>query len=455
MTTKGNAMRRLAAAAFALALTAGASFAENRALLVGIGHYETPGVELPGVDQDIKMMREVSLTLGFEPSQIRILSHSEATLDAIVGAIETWLVDGTTPADRALLYHSGHGTLVPDLDGDEADGNDEALLPYDFAAGAPDGGEAQPRRVLLDDDLGRLLERIPAREVVVLVDSCHSGTMTRAITRTEKFYPYPGMPPGKASSLMDRAESRRSRRDPVILLSAAAPEQEAQTSARGALFTRGIYQAVRRAEPSKYLTLEELRREAGEFIREAVGERTQLRHTPAFDGNPALRGLNLFLPAREPHERIAETPEDGATPAPAAEHEDLWNRLDLLVRGAGGDLSVHASKSVYRVGESLEISVVAPADGYLYVWNVGAGEKDLVLLYPNRYQSDNRVRAGQTVRIPDRGRFLLPARLPADRTRQPNLVAVIHTRSPLELPEDPAAPEETYAAGRMVVTIEN
>jgi hypothetical protein len=182
---------------------------------------------------------------------------------------------------------------------------------------------------------------------------------------------------------------------------------------------------------------------------------------------PAVRAETTAAPARPERE-----PEHAAP--------GVWEDLELFVSGAGEALPVRTSRDTYREGESLEIAVVAPFDGYLHVLNVGAGEDDLVLLYPNRYQRQNRVRKGETVRVPELGRFLLPARLPEGRERQENLVAVVYTKSPLNLFErQPATPDDTfrilrgseipstlrsfrpapaeaaYSAGQVVVTIEH
>lgn len=533
-------MQRIAHLILLSTLLAGALAAENRALLIGIGHYEVAGADLPGVDQDIKMMGEVARKLGFAPSQIKSLSHSEATLEAIRDTIESWLIDGTTPSDRVLFYHSGHGTLVPDENGDEADGHDEALLPYDFTGGLPhEKGSPKPSRVLLDDELGRMLKKIPAHEVVVLVDSCHSGTMTRSITRKpRKFYAYAGMPTGPPSSLIDK---RVERYESVILLSAAKPEQEAQTSRGGALFTKGIYQAVLAAESRRDLTVEELRSEAEAYIHQAVGDRVELRHTPALDGNLALKRLNIFLPTLPPPpvqvamrpvntkpvktkpKPVAKPPVSvepapvklvpvklvpvkpapvkpaPAKPAPAkpapievtpvtpgppvtpanAEGE-LWSRLERVVDKANNNLHVQAGKTSYQVGESLSISVTSPGDGYLHILNLGDGEDEMMLLFPNRYQPENKVRGGEIIHLPGPKSFRLPAHLPAGRQWQRNLVVVIHTVNPINLDgrplgageifrmldgnasrslvrsfrvEAPAPSRTAYSAGQVVVTI--
>ncbi len=456
-----------------LAWSAGSSSADDRALLIGIGKYQVAEANLPGVGEDLEMMREVVRTLGFADSQVRVLADSQATLQGIRDAISDWLVEGTTAGDRAFFYHSGHGTRTPDLNGDENDGSDEVLLPFDFREIPTGGGETQLRNVLLDDELGRLLAAVPAREVVVLIDSCHSGTMTRSLGGrwTSKFYSYPGIPRGLKSSIADRTLERR---DAVVLLSAAGPDEEAQTSERGALFTQGIWKAVREAAPRQQLTLGQLRSATESYIRQEVGGRRHLVHRPMLTGGAALRSINLFLPpgkiaGGEPGVEIPSDP------------NRLWQDLETLVREAARPLEVVASKAAYRTGESLELSVVAPSDGYLHILNVGDGEDEMVVLYPNPYQTDNRVTGGQTVRIPSfdlssgQG-FTLPARLPADRIRQKNLVVAIQTPRPLfagdRAPADPGElfrvirygeltrsisreplARHAYSAGQVVVTI--
>jgi hypothetical protein len=59
---------------------------------------------------------------------------------------------------------------VPDTNGDEIDGLDEALCPYDLQTG---GG------ALIDDEINTLFSARKAGVRLVLIsDSCHSGTVT-------------------------------------------------------------------------------------------------------------------------------------------------------------------------------------------------------------------------------------------------------------------------------------
>lgn len=83
--------------------------------------------------------------------------------------------------DLFFLTYSGHGGQVRDIDNEEVDRKDETWCLYD----------AQ----LIDDELYFELSRFAAGvRVLVLSDSCHSGTVTRAVP--------PPPPPGQRSKAM-------------------------------------------------------------------------------------------------------------------------------------------------------------------------------------------------------------------------------------------------------------
>jgi hypothetical protein len=68
------------------------------------------------------------------------------------------------------FYYSGHGSQVTDASGDEADGWDEVLCPYDW-----------PKYVSDDDFRVILAKAKPGVTLDVIIDACHSGTGTREI----------------------------------------------------------------------------------------------------------------------------------------------------------------------------------------------------------------------------------------------------------------------------------
>jgi hypothetical protein len=66
---------------------------------------------------------------------------------------------------------SGHGTWVPDEDDDEVDGRDEALCPHDITQG----------EILTDDERYDIFsERNRRARIMMISDSCHSGTVSKA-----------------------------------------------------------------------------------------------------------------------------------------------------------------------------------------------------------------------------------------------------------------------------------
>ncbi|MBC8635698.1 caspase family protein [Caballeronia sp. EK] len=139
----------------------------RRALCVGINSY--PTAPLSGCVADAKAWRDALIRLGFEPPAL--LLDQQATRAQIVSALGS-LIDGSRAGDVIVFQYSGHGTQLPDLNGDEEgpDGKDEAICPYDFANGA----------FLIDDDIGELCDRLPAGvNLTLFTDCCHSGTISR------------------------------------------------------------------------------------------------------------------------------------------------------------------------------------------------------------------------------------------------------------------------------------
>jgi hypothetical protein len=98
--------------------------------------------------------------------------------------------------------------------------------------------------------------------------------------------------------------------------------------------------------------------------------------------------------------------------------------------GSERRLAVTANQAAYRVRDLLQLSFDVATDGYLNVLNLGEGERDAVVLFPNRYQPNNRVQAGNRVRVPTAA-FRLPAGLPEGRAEQRNLIVVVLTQQPL------------------------
>lgn len=141
----------------------------KRALLVGINQY--PTAPLKGCVNDVLMMGNILIThFGFTPgADMRLLVDQRATKEAILKRLE-WLVEGARAGDVLVFHYSGHGSQVPDRNGDELDHIDECLVPIDHDWDDP----------LLDDDLGNIIRLVPdGVNLTIILDCCHSGTGTK------------------------------------------------------------------------------------------------------------------------------------------------------------------------------------------------------------------------------------------------------------------------------------
>lgn len=157
---------------------------QKRALLIGISDYgnarEDPDKwsNISGAN-DVKLLTPLFVKQGFNVSS---LVNTEATYSAIIKALDK-LTKQCKKGDLVYLHFSMHGQPVEDLDGDEKDGWDEALIPVDaqmrYKKGVYEGSKH-----LLDDTLEEYFNKIRSKlgtkgQLYVVLDACHSGTASR------------------------------------------------------------------------------------------------------------------------------------------------------------------------------------------------------------------------------------------------------------------------------------
>ncbi len=148
------------------------------ALLIGIDDYPGTGSDLRGPVEDARIMERVLVNqYGFDPANILTLNDSRATRANIAQGVVQHLGQAG-PDGVAVLFYSGHGTqigenigLTGSLDPEPRGEGDEAIYIY---------GPDYQSSVILDEELGYLIESIDAGRKFVVVDACHSGEITRA-----------------------------------------------------------------------------------------------------------------------------------------------------------------------------------------------------------------------------------------------------------------------------------
>ncbi|MBZ4422374.1 caspase family protein [Myxococcus sp. RHSTA-1-4] len=131
---------------------------------VDSAHYGSP-LPLSGCHNDARDMGAIAQATGFRS---RICLDAEATAPAVIAAIND-AARTLRPGDTFLLTYAGHGAQVPDESGDESDALDETWVLFD--------------RMLLDDELYAALSAFSGGVRVLLIsDSCHSGSVARTAT---------------------------------------------------------------------------------------------------------------------------------------------------------------------------------------------------------------------------------------------------------------------------------
>ena len=131
------------------------------ALLVGINDYASPKIpKLEAAVGDAEAVGKVMHDkLGYE---VRYLKN--ATQADIVRAINK-LGREVGPQDSVTVYYAGHGYL-----------SEDKKVGYWIPA---DGGTDSPAKWISNSDIEKLLNAIPAKQILLVSDSCYSGALTR------------------------------------------------------------------------------------------------------------------------------------------------------------------------------------------------------------------------------------------------------------------------------------
>ena len=164
--------------------------AAKRALLIGISDYPRHGIvdaswnKIHGAN-DVKL---ISPTLKKQGFQIRELLNAQASAANIKRELAA-LSKRCTKGDMVYIHFSGHGQPFEDKSGDETDGWDEAIIPYDAHARYHKNYKGQNH--IIDDELEKAIDKIrkkvgPKGFVYVVLDACHMGGSSRDESESEE-----------------------------------------------------------------------------------------------------------------------------------------------------------------------------------------------------------------------------------------------------------------------------
>src|SRR5687767_8865511 len=159
------------------------------ALLVGINEYhpDSKVSGLHGCANDVDIMSEyIRKNFPSDPeTNIIVLKNEAATRTKVIEAFKQHLCNNaaTKNGDTVLFYYSGHGSYAPSAKefvalNEDSKGQDETLVLYD--------SRVNGNFDLADKEIALLMSGIPKHaNIVVVLDSCHSGSATRNISRAD------------------------------------------------------------------------------------------------------------------------------------------------------------------------------------------------------------------------------------------------------------------------------
>ena len=267
----------------------------KRAVCIGINNYPGTFNDLKGCVNDAKDWSALLQGLGFEVS---LMLDTQATAHNVKAALQG-LVDSTNAGDIAVFTYSGHGTQVVDRNSDESDPYDEAIFLYDDT--------------VIDDELRIILQGLhPQATLVVISDSCFSGSVTRLAEEpaVPRFVP-------PAVSTVGRVARRR-----FLLPEADMPE----ILISGCSDSEYSYDAEFDGRPNGAMTALALRvikqnpevtyREFYTSLR-ALLPSQDYPQTPQLEGSEANKDRQLFEPLKvEPEPQPTPSPTPEPTPGP-------------------------------------------------------------------------------------------------------------------------------------------
>jgi hypothetical protein len=383
--------------------------AVRRAVVVGVDVYQDTASFLPlrGCANDAAaMVALLQQRFGFKAEEIVLLKDREVTLETLRKTLRKNLVD-ELPADGVgVFYFAGHGLGIPDQNGDEADGLDEALVMHDTT-------KSHLGSYLADDEIQLLLEAVKTPNLLLLLDTCHSGTANRTTSPFAEFRTVPmqwqtARPASRSATGEFMIRSTKGH----VVLAACQSKQEANelvgedfaalgedpTSSPCGLFTWSVRKWLADDANSKAalkVAVAGLEKLVAKVIADTGKSNPQ---QPWSDlGGRETASLDALLAGKAPAPVPAPGSGSPAHAAPAA--ETITFTADGVALGGKIPLEMKINQRIFKEGENLVLEVKAAEDCFarLYYMNV---EGKVTQLFPNEHHQDNFLPKARVVRIP-------------------------------------------------------
>jgi hypothetical protein len=384
-----------------IALTPILLFAKKEALIVAVGKYKNSKRVLH-VGHDISKMEYLLEKQGF---RVTILKDHQATYRNVVRHLKSY--QQLSKNDVFVFYDTSHGVQIPDLNGDEADGQDEAFALYD--ATFDNVSIADVKGILVDDELELLLDRIHAKKLMI-IDACHSGSFyksssffianssdsytTKALNCSKNFY-------NNRKKFFSKTHKTDIKN--LVVLSASKDNQlSIDTPTKGGLFTDTIYHVW---DKNPNITFKDLTHKSMQIIKEQKFNNIKPQQPQLHSSNNQENtDMSLYL-------------------------QDVEGYLDMTVKKSRKNpIFIKSVRPHYRVNSSIFFDInTRHKKGYLYILNVG--EKKIERIFPNRYFSSSQILSTK-FRFPSK-KFAIQADITNHKRQQRTVAYAILSDTPI------------------------
>lgn len=143
---------------------------KNRyAVVIGIEQYRDKLPKADFANRDAFIMAQYLIkVLGYPEENVKVLVNEQAALTDLTKYLEDWLPNNVPKDGSVFVYYSGHGAPEPKS-------SSAYLVPYD---GNPAFLTTTGYPL---DRLYEVLDKLPAKEIIVALDSCFSGAGGRSV----------------------------------------------------------------------------------------------------------------------------------------------------------------------------------------------------------------------------------------------------------------------------------
>ncbi|MCG3774390.1 MAG: hypothetical protein JW395_1213 [Nitrospira sp.] len=139
------------------------------ALVIGLEKYRGQLPKANFAESDATLMAKyLTHVMGYAEENVAVLLNAQASKSDLEKYLESWLPNRVEQGDTVFVYFSGHGAPNPKT-------GDSYLVPYDGDPTFIDKTGYSLNR------LYQQLAKLPAQEVVVMLDSCFSGAGGRSV----------------------------------------------------------------------------------------------------------------------------------------------------------------------------------------------------------------------------------------------------------------------------------